>query len=180
MKIVINLLILCFSIRVFAGGDVPVDFIKLQVINFAVFVVLIALLVKFKVNPVLAVQKNEYIAKANEVARKLEESKAERDELKRKLADLQKDYDKNIKEAEEQSQQRYKAHIAAVKEASQRMNKDLEHQISTMQQVCWSRLKENLFESSVVELKKEVEEKIDPILVEQLQKSFVERINVRI
>jgi F0F1-type ATP synthase membrane subunit b/b' len=184
LKLIISFLILFFSITAFAAGGgsegVPVDFIKLQVINFAVFVALIAMLIKFKVNPVLANQKEEYISKANEAARKLEESKAKRDELKKKLADLKKDYDKNIQEAQEQSLKRKKAHISAAKEASLRMNKDLEHQINTMKQVYWSRLKENLFESSVVELRKEVEEKIDPVAIEQLQKSFVERMDVRI
>ena len=60
------------------GEGVPIDFIKLQVINFVVFVALIVLLVKFKVNPILAVQKEEYVLKANEAIKKLEESRAER------------------------------------------------------------------------------------------------------
>ena len=183
MKTAIGLLIICFSVTSFAagGGDaIPMDFIKLQVINFAVFIVLIGLLIKLKVNPVLAAQKEDYISKANEAARKLEESKKERDELKQKISDLEKDFDKNIREAEEVSKQRYNAHVKAAKEASQRMNKDLEHQMNTMKKIYWSRLKENLFESSVVELKKEVEDNIDPVAIEQLQKSFVERMDVRI
>ena len=183
MKFALSLLIICSSVTAFAAGGgegIPVGFIKLQVINFAVFVALIAILIKFKVNPVLAAQKEDYISKANEAARILEESKNERDELKKKLSDMKKDFDRNLKEAEKLAKQKHDAHVKAAKEASQRMNKDLEHQISTMKQVYWSRLKENLFESSVVELKKEVEENIDPIAIEQLQKSFVERMDVRI
>ena len=162
------------------GEGVPIDFIKLQVINFVVFVALIVLLVKFKVNPILAVQKEEYVLKANEAIKKLEESRAERDELKQKLSNLKKDLDKNLKEAEELSQQKYRAHVAATKEATQRMNKDLEHQMNVMKQIYWSRLKGDLFDSSVVELTKEIEESMDSVAVEQLQKSFVERMDVRV
>ena len=102
------------------------------------------------------------------------------DELKQKLSNLKKDLDKNLKEAEELSQQKYRVHVAATKEATQRMNKDLEHQMNVMKQIYWSRLKRDLFDSSVVELTKEIEESMDSVAVEQLQKSFVERMDVRV
>lgn len=161
-------------------GAIPYGFIKLQLINFVVFVSLMALIVKFKVNPTLQEQRQSFLDQADEAAKKLRNAKEERDGLKRKLTDLQVSFDKNISEAKENAEKKYKAQIDAAKESSQRINKDLDHQVKAMKHIYWSRLKENLFESTVDELKKEVEENIDPVAIEKLQKSFVERMDVRL
>lgn len=183
-KIIFIISILLFTLTAYAAGGsqggIPVGFIKLQLINFVVFIVLIGLIVKFKVNPALELQRKAYLDQADEAAKKLEESQNERDSLKRKLSDMQLNFEKNISEAEENAEKKYKAQLDAAKESSQRISKDLEHQVKTMKHIYWSRLKENLFESSVAELKKEVEDNIDPVAIEQLQKSFVERMDVRI
>gem|GEM_PF-2967040 len=162
------------------SGAIPYGFIKLQAINFTAFIVLIGVIIKYKINPVLANQSSEYIAKANEAARKLEESKNERDTLERKISDINKDYEKNISEARKQANLNYDQQISSAKEAALRIDKDLDRQVSTLKQVYWSRLKESLFANSVEELKKDLDESVDVRAFEQLQKSFVDRMDVRL
>ena len=179
------LIIILFPLSLWASagaesGAIPYGFIKLQAINFAVFLVLIVVIIKLKINPALANKSNEYIAKANEAAKKLEESKNERDSLKRKISDLDKDYEKNISEARKQANLNYDLQISNAKEVALRIDKDLDRQVSTLKQVYWSRLKENLFASSVEELKKDLDESVDVKAFEQLQKSFVDRMDVRL
>lgn len=177
------LILFPLSVWASAGGEsgtIPFGFIKLQAINFTAFMVLIGLIIKYKINPVLANQSSEYIAKANEAAKKLEESKNERDSLERKISDINKDYEKNISEARKQANTNYEQQILNAKETALRIDKDLDRQVSTLKQMYWSRLKENLFTSSVEELKKDLDESVDVKAFEQLQKSFVDRMDVRL
>lgn len=165
-----------------AGGEasIPWDTIKLQVLNFGVFFVIIALLIKIKINPILENMKTEYLSKANEAQKKLEAAKKERDELKEKILNIENQYVKSIEEAKKEADERKKQSILNAKEMVTQLNKDLDRQVEALKQSYTNSIKSELVNASITELKRDLDEDFDEASFNQLQKNFVERMDVRL
>ena len=182
-KIIFLLLITTFPVLCWSAtgeGSIPWNIIKLQILNFAVFFVIVALLIKTKVNPILENMKNEYLLKANEAQKKLEEAKKQRDELKEKIANVENLYSKSIAEAKKEAEQRKKQQILNAKENVSQMHKDLERQIEALKQNYANTIKKELVNASITELKRDLDEDFDEASFNQLQKNFVDRMDVRL
>lgn len=184
MKNILAVLLVCiFSIEAFAAGGSSAGlttevwaFIKLQIVNFVVFAGLIIFLSRSKIAPAFKQFKEDYLAKSQEAQRKLDEAKAERDNLSSKITKLQDDFSEAVAKAESQAEGKYKAKLAEVKNNISAMNKDLEGQIEGLKRSQASSLKNLLMESSIDELKKDLGSDVDEQLLIQLQNSFVESV----
>lgn len=177
------LLIIIFpALGLAATGEasIPWNIIKLQIMNFAVFFVIVALLIKIKVNPILESMKNDYIAKANEAQKKLEEAKNQRAELKEKIANIESQYAKSIEEAKKEAQAKKKQQILNAKESVSQMHKDLDRQVAALKQSYANTIKSELVNASITELKRDLDEDFDEASFNQLQKNFVDRMDVRL
>lgn len=183
-KKIFLLVLLFFSPLAFAagpsGGGIPWDFIKLQAINFAVFAGVIFWIAKFKIAPVFNGVKEDYLAKANEAERKLKEAKAERDDLKRKLADLESGFEKALADAKNQAEDRREFKLYETKQQIENMNKDLDSQLDNLKRNYANEIKQLLMEGSVDSLKADLGDNIDEKVLSMLQSKFVNSVEARV
>ena len=161
-------------------SSIPWDTIKLQVLNFAVFFAIVAMLVKFKANPILEKMKNEYLQHANEAKQKLEEAKNQRDELSKKIADLEGEYTQSLEMAKKDSEEKKKLQISNAKKNADEMHKDLDRKVEALKLSYANEIKNELVNTSINELKLELDEGFDEASFNQLQKNFVDRMDVRL
>lgn len=181
LKLGLTLFVLMFSQMIWASGGeaghVPYDFIKLQALNFSVFALALFLLIKFKVAPVIAAQREEYLAKANEAESKLQAAKAKRDDLKEKIFRANHDYETLVNEARTSSQETYEKKVEDAKQQAEDMQSHIKDKIKLLQNNYSQDLKAKLMEESISKFKAEAGE-VDENLLLSIQNKFVNKVEV--
>lgn len=161
-------------------GGIPMGFIKLQIINFAVFIVLIGLLSYFKIGPIFKKNRESFVAESEAAKRKLEEAKKERDSFKNKILALEKNYDNEIEKAKTQAAAKHKENILSLKDSISHMGRDLEVQIESLKRSRAMELRNLMMEESVEKLKEDLDHQIDEKVLAQIQEKFVNSVEARI
>ncbi len=178
MKTIMVLFIgIVLTSQVFASGDViPIGFIKLQIMNFVVFVGFLFFLSKSRIAPLFKQIQIDYLNKSKEAQKKLDDVKNRRDSFLKKIQKLDKDFEKNILNAKKQAHIKYEAKILDVKKNIEKMNKDLQNQIEGLKRAQVNELKDLLMDKSIKGLKSDLNSKVDEELLQKLQNSFVQGV----
>lgn len=162
-----------------AGGSIPMAFIKLQIMNFVVFALVIFFISRSKIAPVFKQIKEDYIAKAEAAKIKLEQAKAQRDELAHKLENLELGFEASLEKADQDARALYKTKILETKDSVASLNRDLESQIEGLKRSQSNELRNILMEQSIEGLKSDLDGDVDEKLLIQLQDQFVKTMDVR-
>lgn len=163
-----------------AGGAIPMAFIKLQIMNFVAFGLVIFFISRSKVAPVFKQIKDDYIATAEAAKIKLEQAKARRDELAHKLENLELGFEASLEKADQDARALYKAKILETKDSVVSLNRDLESQIEGLKRAQSNELRNALMEQSIEGLKSDLDGDVDEKLLVQLQDQFVKTMDVRL
>ncbi len=180
MRVVVVLFITMLLVsQVFAsGGGIPMDFIKLQLINFVVFVGFLVFLSRSKIAPRFKQIRIDYLNKSKEAEEKLEHAKNKRDHLLEKIQKLEVSLEENLLKAKKQAGIKYEAKILDVKKNIQKMSEDLEDQIKGLKRAQVNELKDLLMDKSIQGLKSDLSRKVDEKLLQELQNSFIKGMRV--
>jgi len=179
LRILVTITLLASTSFAAGDGSVPVEFIKLQIYNFIAFALVIFFVSRSKIAPVYKKVKEDYIRDSEAAARKLADAKARRDELAHKLENLELGYQATLEKADQDARAIYKTKILDTKESVAAMNKDLESQIEGLKRSQSNQLKAMLMNSSIDELKSDLNGEVDEALLIQLQDQFVNTVEAR-
>jgi F0F1-type ATP synthase membrane subunit b/b' len=163
-----------------AGGGIPMAFIKLQIMNFIVFGLVIFFISRSKIAPVFKQIKDDYVAKAEAAKIKLEQAKIEKDELAHKLESLELGFEANLEKADQDARNLYKTKILEAKDSVSSLHRDLETQIEGLKRSHSNKIKSSLMEQSIEALKSDLGADVDEKLLIQLQEQFVKTMDVRV
>ncbi len=188
MKIFIStilaLLVLFVSQSALAAGGGPVkidwDFITLQLINFGAFMAIVVYLGRKFLPGVMVNFKDDYMSKASAAKARFEEAKRAKEDLEKKLRDLEMNYDDILNKAKKEAEELRLAKVSKAEKQAGLMDKDLSEQITTLKRSYWLEVKTNLINQAVTELKDEFSTKIDPAVLKKLQDDFVNKMNARV
>jgi len=182
LMILISLVLFSQNSMAAGNGPVTVDwgFISLQVINFVVFISIIGFLCNKFLPNIMSNFKEDYLAKASEAKAKFEEAKRTKEDLQRKLLELEQNYDETLKKAKSEAQDLKLSKVQKAEKQAGMMDKDLDEQIIALKRAYWLEVKTSLINQAVSELKDEFSTKIDPAVLKKLQDDFVSKINARV
>jgi F-type H+-transporting ATPase subunit b len=183
MKSLIAFLLLIPTLSLAAGGHgdgVPVDTIKWQVINFAIFIGLMYWILRHKVNvgELFKQRKASYKELVEKAEGAKKQAEATRKEFESKLTSLNKEAETINEKARQEALELKHKMIAEAKETSERLIKDAQSVAMYELEKAKLQLKTELVEEAFLKAEEKLQTKVSDRERDKLKTDFVNKIQV--
>lgn len=163
-----------------SSGEIPVKTIILQCINFSIFFALMFYIGRKSIPPYLADFKSNYLEQAQIALSKYEEAKRTKEDLEKKIKDLNLTYKDTLSKAQAEAENMTRDKIASANSQANKMQMDLSDHIESLKRSYWVQLKKQLVDGSISELREEFSEKVEESVLKKLQEDFIVKMDARV